>query len=50
MKLSPPIITILQELGPRGQGQHLITQQKETTLTYFTTSTQIVSKKSYKKE
>jgi hypothetical protein len=32
MKLSPPIITVLQELGPRGQRQHFITQQKETTL------------------
>jgi hypothetical protein len=35
----------------RGQGQHLITSQKELpSLAYFTTTIQVVNKKSYKEE
>jgi len=34
-----------------GQGQHLIIPQKELpSLTYFTTTIQVISKKSYKEE
>jgi hypothetical protein len=49
-------ITALNHYHPprgktKGQGWHLITPQKELpSLAYFTTTTQVVSKKSYKEK
>ncbi len=51
VKLQPSMIIVLQGVRPRGQGHHLITPLKELpSLIYFTTTTQVVNKKSYKEQ
>jgi hypothetical protein len=50
VKLRPSIITVLQEVRSKEQGQYLITQEKNKllSLAYFTMIIQVVNKKSYK--
>ncbi len=52
VNLQPLIITIFQEVRSKGQGQRFITQLNKNypLLTYFITTTHILSKESYKEQ
>jgi hypothetical protein len=50
VKLQPSIIIVLQEVRSKEQGQHLINQEKNTFIAYFTATIQIINEKSRKKQ